>query len=59
MAAGQRHVYAAWNWWDECGRPGRTRFGVSAERTDARRSWLDSPATPLPGQVAAGRAGAG
>ncbi|MFI5867104.1 methyltransferase domain-containing protein [Streptomyces sp. NPDC051546] len=58
---GERRVWdevcAAWNWWDRHGRPDRTRFGVSADRSGSCRLWLDTPATPLPGAPAAGRAG--
>ncbi|MEU5958279.1 methyltransferase domain-containing protein [Streptomyces sp. NPDC047525] len=41
-------VCTAWNWWHRQGRPRRTRFGVTADRTGHCRSWLDSPDTPLP-----------
>ncbi|TGB03233.1 methyltransferase domain-containing protein [Streptomyces sp. MZ04] len=41
-------VCAAWTWWDGHGRPARTRFGVSADRSGTCRIWLDSPLTPVP-----------
>ncbi|MEV4868506.1 hypothetical protein [Streptomyces syringium] len=37
-------VCAAWSWWwNQQGRPGRIRFGVSAGRHGACRVWLDAP----------------
>lgn len=49
-------VSAAWGWWDRHGRPGRTRFGVRADRSGACHLWFDSPATPCPtGALQAGR----
>ncbi|ATM24586.1 protein-L-isoaspartate(D-aspartate) O-methyltransferase (plasmid) [Streptomyces alboflavus] len=41
-------VCAAWQWWEERGRPGRSRFGITARRTGSCHAWLDSPAVPLP-----------
>jgi hypothetical protein len=32
-------VCAAWGWWDRHGRPGRTRFGVRADRSGACHLW--------------------
>lgn len=36
---------AAYRWWEEQGRPGFTRFGLTV---DGERVWLDSPDCPVP-----------
>ncbi|MFH8610980.1 protein-L-isoaspartate O-methyltransferase [Streptomyces sp. NPDC018029] len=41
-------VCAAWQWWEERGRPGRNRFGITTRRTGSCRIWVDDPASPLP-----------
>ncbi|MFF1481030.1 hypothetical protein ACFVYD_26345 [Streptomyces sp. NPDC058301] len=33
---------AAYHWWDERGRPGFDRFGLTVD-SDRERAWLDSP----------------
>ncbi|MER0477392.1 methyltransferase domain-containing protein [Streptomyces sp. Edi2] len=53
--SGPRHLWdevsEAWSWWDGKGRPGRNRFGVSADRGGSCRAWLDSPRFTLPGAL--------
>ncbi|MER5932852.1 hypothetical protein [Streptomyces sp. NPDC002054] len=36
---------AAYRWWEEQGRPGFDRFGLTAD-TNGGRAWLDSPGNP-------------
>ncbi|MFD6970600.1 methyltransferase domain-containing protein [Streptomyces sp. NPDC059949] len=38
---------AAYRWWQEQGRPGFNRFGLTADNTGVR-TWLDSPDNPVP-----------
>ncbi|WP_369377595.1 methyltransferase domain-containing protein [Streptomyces sp. cg36] len=38
---------AAFRWWDQQGRPGFTRFGLTVD-SDGERVWLDSPDCPVP-----------
>ncbi|MFF1776963.1 methyltransferase domain-containing protein [Streptomyces virginiae] len=38
---------AAYRWWEEQGRPGFDRFGLTADGTGGR-AWLDSPNNPVP-----------
>ncbi|OIJ90492.1 protein-L-isoaspartate(D-aspartate) O-methyltransferase [Streptomyces monashensis] len=49
--AGPRRLWgeaeAAWRWWEEQGRPGRDRFGLTVDR-DGQRVWLDSTDHLLP-----------
>ncbi|MED7947792.1 methyltransferase domain-containing protein [Kitasatospora sp. NPDC058201] len=40
-------VEAAWRWWDDQGRPGFDRFGLTVT-LDGHTVWLDSPETPVP-----------
>ncbi|WP_224279394.1 methyltransferase domain-containing protein [Streptomyces sp. LS1784] len=40
-------VEAAWRWWDEQGRPGFERFGLTVT-PDGQTVWLDSPTNPVP-----------
>ncbi|MFC5663619.1 methyltransferase domain-containing protein [Kitasatospora misakiensis] len=40
-------VEAAWRWWDEHGRPGFDRFGLTVG-PEGHTVWLDSPGTPVP-----------
>ncbi|MEE1825838.1 methyltransferase domain-containing protein [Streptomyces sp. BE20] len=40
-------VEAAWRWWDDRGRPGLDRFGLTATR-DGHTVWLDGPDNPVP-----------
>lgn len=37
---------AAYRWWEEHGRPGFDRFGLTAD-SNGGRAWLDSPNSPL------------
>ncbi|MFJ7590175.1 protein-L-isoaspartate(D-aspartate) O-methyltransferase [Streptomyces sp. NPDC097617] len=38
---------AAYRWWEQQGRPGFDRFGLTADSSGAR-AWLDSPNNPVP-----------
>jgi hypothetical protein len=38
---------AAWRWWDDRGRPGFDRFGLTAT-PDGETVWLDAPDSPVP-----------
>ncbi|GAB7181512.1 methyltransferase domain-containing protein [Kitasatospora sp. Ki12] len=40
-------VRSAWHWWDDRGRPGFERFGLTVT-PDGQRVWLDSPDEPMP-----------
>ncbi|CAM5447059.1 methyltransferase domain-containing protein [Kitasatospora aureofaciens] len=40
-------VEAAWRWWDDQGRPGFDRFGLTVT-ADSHAVWLDSPDNPVP-----------
>ncbi|AYG80952.1 Protein-L-isoaspartate O-methyltransferase [Streptomyces hundungensis] len=40
-------VVAAYLWWDEQGRPGFERFGLTVDG-DGERAWLDRPDNPVP-----------
>lgn len=40
-------VEAAWRWWDEQGRPGLDRFGLTVG-PDGHTVWLDKPENPVP-----------
>ncbi|MFI1201455.1 protein-L-isoaspartate(D-aspartate) O-methyltransferase [Streptomyces sp. NPDC020883] len=42
---------AAWRWWDDQGRPGFERFGLTVDN-DGERVWLDSPDNLAPGRPA-------
>ncbi|MEU5434820.1 methyltransferase domain-containing protein [Streptomyces sp. NPDC020719] len=42
---------AAYRWWNEQGRPGFDRFGLTVN-SDGERVWLDSPDNPVPVQSA-------
>ncbi|MFJ6824778.1 rRNA adenine N-6-methyltransferase family protein [Streptomyces niveus] len=37
----------AWHWWDQRGRPGFARFGLTVDN-DGEHVWLDSPDQPVP-----------
>ncbi|GGP76176.1 methyltransferase domain-containing protein [Streptomyces melanogenes] len=39
-------VQAAYRWWEEQGRPGFERFGLTVDG-DGERAWLDSPDSPV------------
>ncbi len=40
-------VVAAYRWWDEQGRPGFERFGLTVDG-EGERAWLDRPDNPVP-----------
>ncbi|MEU7094195.1 methyltransferase domain-containing protein [Kitasatospora aureofaciens] len=40
-------VESAWNWWDDRGRPGFDRFGLTVT-PDGHTVWLDGPDNPVP-----------
>ncbi|WP_188295859.1 methyltransferase domain-containing protein [Streptomyces sp. CBMA156] len=40
-------VEAAWHWWDDQGRPGFARFGLTVT-PDTHTVWLDAPENPVP-----------
>ncbi|MEV7119900.1 methyltransferase domain-containing protein [Kitasatospora griseola] len=40
-------VETAWHWWDDQGRPGFNRFGLTVT-SDGHTVWLDSPENPVP-----------
>ncbi|MER7667709.1 methyltransferase domain-containing protein [Kitasatospora sp. NPDC096128] len=40
-------VEAAWRWWDDQGRPGFDRFGLTVG-PEGHTVWLDSPESPVP-----------
>ncbi|MFE6056762.1 methyltransferase domain-containing protein [Kitasatospora sp. NPDC056446] len=42
-------VEAAYCWWDDRGRPGHERFGLTVT-PEGRTAWLDSPELPVPRQ---------
>ncbi|MFF1693696.1 rRNA adenine N-6-methyltransferase family protein [Streptomyces sp. NPDC058257] len=44
---------AAWRWWDNQGRPGFNRFGMTTTGAENYTIWLDSPDNPVPTQVGA------
>ncbi|MFF2143037.1 methyltransferase domain-containing protein [Kitasatospora sp. NPDC058190] len=41
-------VETAWRWWDDQGRPGFDRFGLTVAPDGGRTVWLDSPNNPVP-----------
>ncbi|MFF2078148.1 methyltransferase domain-containing protein [Kitasatospora sp. NPDC058162] len=42
-------VETAWHWWEEQGRPGFDRFGLTVG-PDGQAVWLDRPDNPVPGR---------
>ncbi|MER7771608.1 methyltransferase domain-containing protein [Kitasatospora sp. NPDC096140] len=43
-------VRSAWRWWDDRGRPGFERFGLTVT-PDGQTVWLDSPDAPVPARA--------
>lgn len=45
--AGQRRLWdevvTAYRWWEEKGRPGHDRFGLTVTADGQHRAWLDDP----------------